>query len=265
MDTARMDTARMDTARMDTARHDGTVALVTGAASGIGRATAVRLAGEGATVVATDGNDLALNELAGEAPSIVTVAGDLLDTAFIDDLVAAAEGVGPVGVLANVAGIMDHFVPVTELDDDLWHKVLGVNLTAPMQLCRAMIPLMAGRGGGAIVNVASVAGLGGSGAGAAYVSSKHAVIGLTKNIAFTYGPQGIRCNAVCPGDTETNIGATAAPTSDWAFERQLAGIALSPRKAQPDEIAAAISWLASSEASNVNGIAMSVDGGWKSA
>jgi NAD(P)-dependent dehydrogenase (short-subunit alcohol dehydrogenase family) len=250
---------------VDTTRHAATVALVTGAASGIGRATALRLAGEGALVVATDGNVARLAELDVENAGITAVAGDLLDGAFITELVAAAEAVGPVGILANVAGIMDHFIPVTELDDELWHKVLGVNVTAPMQLCRAIIPLMAGRGGGAIVNVSSVAGLGGSGAGAAYVSSKHAVIGLTKNIAFTYGPQGIRCNVVCPGDTETNIGDTAAPTSDWAFDRQLASIALSPRKAKPDEIAAAISWLASNEASNVNGIAMSVDGGWKAA
>jgi NAD(P)-dependent dehydrogenase (short-subunit alcohol dehydrogenase family) len=250
---------------VDTTRHRGVTALVTGAASGIGRATALRLAGEGAVVVATDGNEAGIAELADENAGITAVAGDLLDGAFITELLAAAEAVNPIGILANVAGIMDHFVPVTELDDDLWHKVLGVNITAPMRLCRALIPLMAGRGGGVIVNVASVAGLGGSGAGAAYVSSKHALIGLTKNIAFTYGPQGIRCNAVCPGDTETNIGDTAAPTSDWAFERQLASIALSPRQAKPDEIAAAISWLASGEASNVNGIAMSVDGGWKAA
>ena len=101
------------------------------------------------------------------------------------------------------------------------------------------------RGGGSIVNVASVAGLGGSGAGASYVASKHAIIGLTKSIAFTYSPQGIRCNAVCPGGTETNIGTTAAPTVMWAFERQMVGIALGERTAKSDEIATAISWLAS--------------------
>jgi NAD(P)-dependent dehydrogenase (short-subunit alcohol dehydrogenase family) len=250
---------------MDITRHAGTVALVTGAASGIGRATALRLAGEGAQVVATDGNAAGLDELTAEQPSITAIPGDLLDASFIDRLVTAAEAVGPIGVLANVAGIMDHFVPVTELDDDLWHRVLGVNLTAPMRLCRAVIPLMTGRGGGSIVNVASVAGLGGSGAGASYVASKHALIGLTKSVAFTYSPQGIRCNAVCPGGTESNIGTTAAPTVQWAFDRQLLGIALGERTARADEIAAAISWLASGEASNVNGLVMPVDGGWKSA
>ena len=121
---------------MDSARHAGTIAVVTGAASGIGRATAVRLAGEGATVVATDGNEAGPRGLVAENPGITTVPGDLLDEAFIGDLVAAAEAVGPIGVLANVAGVMDHFVPVTELADDLWERVLGVNLTAPMRLCR---------------------------------------------------------------------------------------------------------------------------------
>ncbi len=250
---------------MDNTRHTGTVALVTGAASGIGRATATRLAAEGATVVATDGNEAGLATLAAEVTGITTIAGNLLEASFITDLVAAAEAVGPIGVLANVAGIMDHFIPVTEIDDELWDRVLGVNVTAPMRLCRAIIPLMTSRGGGAIVNVASVAGLGGSGAGTAYIASKHAVVGLTKSISFTYSPQGIRCNAVCPGDTETNIGTTAEPTVPWAFERQLVGIALSDRQAKPDEIAAAISWLACREASNVNGAILSVDGGWKAA
>jgi NAD(P)-dependent dehydrogenase (short-subunit alcohol dehydrogenase family) len=250
---------------MDNTRHTGRVALVTGAASGIGRATAVRLAGEGAIVVATDGNAEGLASLVAENATITSVAGDLLDLQLINELVDAAEALGPVMMLANVAGIMDHFVPVSELDDGLWDKVLAVNLTAPMRLCRRLIPLMAARGGGRILNVSSVAGLGGSGAGAAYIASKHAMIGLTKHIAFTYGPQNIRCNAVCPGGVATNIGTTAAPTVPWAFERQMLGIALGEKTAEPDEIAAVISWLLSDEASNVNGVALSADGGWKAA
>ena len=249
---------------MDTTRHRGSVALVTGAASGIGRATALRFDAEGAMVVGTDGNADGLASLAAGSPSITTVPGDLRDADFIVRLVQQAEQVGPVRTLANVAGIMDHFVPAGEVDDELWADVLAVNLTAPMRLCRQLLPLMSERGG-AIVNVSSAAGLGGSGAGAAYHASKHALIGLTKHIAFTYGPRGIRCNAICPGGVETNIGTTAAPTVPWAFERQLLGIALGERTAQPDEIAASISWLASAEASNVNGVVLPVDGGWKSA
>jgi NAD(P)-dependent dehydrogenase (short-subunit alcohol dehydrogenase family) len=249
---------------MDSTRHSGTVALVTGAASGIGRATAARFAAEGATVVATDGNADGLASLAAEHQAITTVVGDLRDSAFVDTLVEQAEAIGPLRTLANVAGVMDHFIPAGEIGDELWETVLAVNLTAPMRLCRRAIPLMADRGG-SIVNVASVAGLGGSGAGAAYTSSKHGVIGLTRHIAYTYGPQQIRCNAVCPGGVATNIGTTAAPEVPWAFERHMLGITLGERTAQPDEIAAAISWLASDEASNVNGAIFPVDGGWKAA
>jgi NAD(P)-dependent dehydrogenase (short-subunit alcohol dehydrogenase family) len=250
---------------MDTHRHDGAVALVTGAASGIGRATALRLTNEGATVVATDFDAEGLASLASELDGLITVLGDLGDRAFIDDLVVQAEAVGPLSIVANVAGIMDHFVPVTELDDEMWERVFSVNVTAQMRICRAVIPAMADRGSGAIVNVASVAGLGGSGAGVSYIASKHAALGLSRHIAYTYAPQGIRCNVICPGGVETNIGTTAAPTIQWAFDRQLPSIALGERTAQPDEIATAISWLASREASNVNGIVMPVDGGWKSA
>jgi NAD(P)-dependent dehydrogenase (short-subunit alcohol dehydrogenase family) len=250
---------------VDAKRHDGAVALVTGAASGIGRATAARLAQEGAAVVATDVDGGGLTSLAEEHAGVTAVAGDLTSAEFVVDVIARAEAVGPVSVVANVAGIMDHFVPVTEVDDDLWTRVFDINVTAQMRVCRAIVPLMAARGGGAIVNVASKAGLGGAGAGASYVASKHAAVGLGLHIAYTYGPQGIRCNVVCPGWIATNIGTTAAPTVPWAFERQQLAIALAEKQGQPDEVAAAISWLASAEASNVNGLVMAVDAGWSAA
>lgn len=248
------------------ARHDNTVALVTGAASGIGRATAVMLAKEGATVVATDANAEGLAGLVAEQSGVTAVPGNLTDGAFIDALVAQAEAVGPVRVLANVAGVMDSFYPVSMISDELWDLVHNVNLKAPMRLCRLLVPLMAERGG-AIVNVASIAGLGGSGAGAAYISSKHAIIGLTKHIAFTYGNTNLRCNAVCPGGTQTNIATTATPTEEvmWAYMRQVPSIALGEKTAQPEQIASTVSWLASAEASHVNGVVLPVDGGWKSA
>ncbi|MEI8241418.1 MAG: SDR family oxidoreductase [Actinomycetota bacterium] len=247
-------------------RHDNTIAIVTGAASGIGRSTAIMLAQEGATVVATDANADGLAAVAAEQSGITAVPGNLTDGAFIDSLVAQAEGLGPVSVLANVAGVMDYFYPVSQVSDDLWDLVQNVNLKAPMRLCRLLVPLMAERGG-AIVNVASIAGLGGSGAGAAYIASKHGIIGLTKHSAYTYGNTGVRCNAVCPGGTETNIATTATPTQDvmWAFMRQQPSIALGEKTAKPEQIASTISWLASAEASHVNGVVLPVDGGWKSA
>jgi len=249
---------------MDATRHAGAMALVTGAASGIGRATAIRLAAEGATVVATDGNADGLAKLVADEPSITPVAGDLRDAAFIDELATRAAAVGAITILANVAGVMDHFVPAGEVDDALWEDVVAINLTAPLRLCRRLLPALCD-GNGSIINVSSAAGLGGSGAGAAYHASKHGLIGLTRHIAFTYGPRGVRCNAICPGGVETGIGTTASPTVPWAYERQLLGIALGERRAQPDEIATAISWLASCEASNVNGVVRPVDGGWRAA
>jgi NAD(P)-dependent dehydrogenase (short-subunit alcohol dehydrogenase family) len=156
---------------MDPTRHAGANVIVTGAASGIGRATAIRFAAEGASVVATDGNADGLASLTSEQPGITTVPGDLRDSTFLTELVEQAEAAGPVTVLANVAGIMDHFVPAGEIDDELWDDVFSVNVTAPLRLCRLLLPKMTSRNTGAIVNVASVAGLGGSGAGAAYTSS----------------------------------------------------------------------------------------------
>jgi NAD(P)-dependent dehydrogenase (short-subunit alcohol dehydrogenase family) len=109
--------------------------------------------------------------------------------------------------LANVAGIMDAFLPPAEVDDETWDRVFRVNLTAPMRLTRAVLPGMIARGGGAIVNVASEASLRASASGVAYTSSKHALAGFTKSVAFFYGPQGIRANAVAPGAVATNIEA----------------------------------------------------------
>lgn len=252
---------------MDTSRHTGKVAIVTGAASGIGRATASRLAREGARVIGCDVVEAALAEtetdLERAGLSVELMRGDVTDQADVDRLVEAAGG--RVDVLANVAGIMDHFLPLGEVDDRTWDRVMAVNVTGVMRLSRAVLPLMLEAGGGAVVTVASKASLGAGAAGVAYTSSKHAVIGLVKSVAYFYGPRGIRSNAVLPGPVETNIGATAAPQVPWAMERAQLSMATMPPPAQPDEIAAAVSWLASDEASNVNGAIVAADGGWSAA
>jgi len=131
-----------------------------------------------------------------------------------------------------------------------------------MMLTRAVLPGMMERGRGAIVNIASVGGLKGGISGVAYGVSKHGVIGLTRSTAWTYRNAGIRCNAVCPGGVETNIGATSAPRSPWAFEQYQPVLATAGRMANPDEIAALVSWLASDEASNVSGAIITADNGW---
>ncbi len=252
---------------MDRERHTDKFAVVTGAGSGIGRATALRLAREGAHVIGCDVSAPALEEtrarFAVEGVRVSLVTADITRQDEIERLVHAA---GPrIDILANVAGIMDHFLPLGELDDATWNDVLDVNLTGVMRLSRAVLPIMEAGGGGAIVTVASEASLGGGCAGATYTTSKHAVIGLVKHIAYFYGPKHIRSNAVLPGPVETGIGATADPRSGWAMQRAALAMATMPDAAEPDEIATLISWLASDEATNVNGACVTADGGWASA
>lgn len=255
---------------MDAARHAGKVAIVTGAGSGIGLATAVRLAREGARVVGCDVNGAGLEKLAAELRAagmgVETAVADVAKQADVDALVdGALARHGRLDLLANVAGIMDWFLPLHELDDETWRRVIGVNLEGPMRLCRRVLPAMMKAKRGAIVNVASAAALGAGASGTAYATSKHALLGLTRSIAWLYRAEGIRCNAVCPGGVETNIGTTAAPRSPWAMRQLDKSLALAERMAKPDEIATLISWLASEEASNVNGAIVSDDGGWRAA
>lgn len=252
---------------MDKTRHAGRVAIVTGAGSGIGRATTLRLAQEGSQVVGCDVNAESLDETRAIAEkaglSATLIVADVTKQADIDRLVAAA---GPrVTILANVAGIMDHFVPLGDLTDELWNRVIDVNLNGVMRLTRAVLPVMELAGGGAIVTVASEASLGAGAAGVAYTTSKHAVIGLVKSVAYFYGPKNIRSNAVLPGPVVTAIGASASPSVPWAMERAMLSMATMPAPAEPDQIASLISWLASDEASNVNGAQVTVDGGWSTA
>ena len=252
---------------MNDQRHQGRVAVVTGAGSGIGRAVTARLAAEGAAVVGCDVNEAGLEatlEAVRDGGNDATVvAADVTRQDQVDRLVdGAVERHGQVDLLANVAGIMDWFLPAHEVDDETWNRVMAVNVNGPMMLCRKVLPGMLERGSGTIVNMASVAGLRGGGAGIAYTASKHALIGITRSIAWTYRGDGIRCNAVCPGGVLTNIGATAAPRSRWAFERLGRSLALAERAADPDEIAAVLSWLGSDEAANVNGAVLTADGGW---
>lgn len=242
-------------------RFAGKTIVVTGAGSGIGRATAIRLAGEGGRVIATDVVAERLDALRADLPDadLETVVGDVSQAETIQQIVAAAGD--RIDSLANVAGIMDRFLPPSEVDDATWERVFSVNVTAPMRLTRAVLPLMIAAGSGTIVNVASEAALRGSTAGAAYTSSKHAIAGFTKSIAFFHGPQGIRANAVAPGAVDTNIEAPMG--SEYAASRIGPVVqAIVPAPAQPEQLAAAITWLLSEDSSNVNGVVLPSDGGW---
>lgn len=242
-------------------RFEGRTIIVTGAASGIGRATASRLAREGARVIAVDLSTDALREFAESLPdsSIVAVPGDITQQHSIDSIVEAAGN--RIDGLANIAGINDDFSPAHETSDAMWDRVIGVNLTGGFKLTRAVVPFMLSAGRGAIVNVASEAGFRGNASGTAYTVSKHGVVGLTRSGAFMYGPHGIRVNAVAPGGVATGI-PMPSTVSAVGSERLTPFQAMIPTLATAEQLAASITFLLSDDATNINGAVLPSDGGW---
>ncbi|WP_329213665.1 glucose 1-dehydrogenase [Streptomyces sp. NBC_01485] len=245
---------------------EGRSVVVTGAGSGIGRATALAFAAEGARVLVADlnaeGAQAVVKEIEQTGGTAVAVTGDLSEQTVVDEVAATAvERFGGIDVLVNNAGIMDRMSALADVSDAEWERVVRVNLTAPFLLTRAVLPHMLAAGRGAIVNTASEAGLRGSAAGAAYTASKHGVVGLTKSLAVMYRGKGIRANAIAPGATRTAIVVEADQAAHGPA-------ALGPhfvnagRLAEAEEQAAAIVFLASDAASNVNGVVLPVDDGW---
>lgn len=243
------------------------VAIVTGAASGMGKAIAIRYAKEGAKVVLSDINKEALDEVVGDINSsggtALGVYANVAKNEDIEHLVdITVKTYDTVDILVNNAGIMDNFLPVAELTDELWDRVMNINTTGPMRLIRRCLPIFLKKKQGIIINNSSIGGLQGSRAGAAYTSSKHALIGLTKNIGFQYSGLGIRCNAIAPGAVNTNIGTTMNNPDKFGMERAMSGASFNPRSAEADEIAGVALFLASDDSSFVNGAVITADGGW---
>jgi NAD(P)-dependent dehydrogenase (short-subunit alcohol dehydrogenase family) len=233
------------------------VAVVTGAAKGIGAAIAEALAEAGYALALIDREDASPQARGGLA-----VRGDVSDLADVRDFAdAAMERFGAVDVLVNNAGISS-IGPAETTSAEEWRRVIDINLTGPFLLCQAFGARMLERGAGAIVNVASIAGLHGVSDRAAYNASKHGLIGLTRTLAAEWGGRGVRVNAVCPGWVKTpmDVADQAAGGYDDAdiTDRVPMG-----RFAAPQDIAAAVTWLADpQQAAFVNGVALPIDGGW---
>ena len=156
-----------------------------------------------------------------------------------------------------------NFVPAGDVTDDLWERVFAINTTGPMRTIRKALPIFTEKGSGVIVNIASAGGLNGSRAGAAYTASKHAVVGLTKNVGFQYATLGVRCNAIAPGAVNTNITSNMKP-HEFGMQKSMAGININPRVGEPAEIAKVALFLASDDSNSVNGTVIVVDAGWTS-
>jgi NAD(P)-dependent dehydrogenase (short-subunit alcohol dehydrogenase family) len=246
----------------------GKTAIITGAGSGIGKCMIERFVQEGAQCLAADMNAESLEALVAGlgdyADMVRTFQVDVSDKAQVETMIdTAVKQFGGLDILVNNAGIMDNLLPIAEMEDDVWQRLLNVNLNSVMYGTRKAVQyFLSHRREGVIINTASLSGLCAGRGGCAYTTSKFAVVGLTKNVAFMYGDAGIRCNAICPGNTQTNIGVGMRQPSKLGMSKATTGYSGASRSGKPEEVAAAAVFLASGEAAFINGETLTIDGGW---
>jgi NAD(P)-dependent dehydrogenase (short-subunit alcohol dehydrogenase family) len=241
-------------------------ALVTGGASGIGRAAALSFAHGGARVVVADVNQVGGEEtvrlVKTEGGEAVFVKADVRAAVDVEAMVAATlQTFGRLDIAFNNAGVLGSGAAMIDFTEDDWDDVMGINLKGVWLCMKHEIPAMIQAGGGAIVNTSSIAGLVGSQHSPAYAASKHGVVGLTKTAALQYAPHGIRVNCVCPAAVYSPMLETLVTRNPQVGERLLASQP-NGRFASPEEVAAVVTWLCSDAASFVTGAALPVDGGY---
>lgn len=243
-------------------RFAGKTAIVTGAASGIGRAVAERLVRDGARVMLADRNAQGLQEVASTlGANAISMAFDVADPAACHALVERTVAhTGQLDVLCNIAGIL-RFSTLQNSSNDDWASVIGVNLSGAFYMSRAAMPHLVARRG-CIVNMSSAAGLVGIPFNAAYSASKHGLIGLTRSLALEFANAGVRVNAVCPTGVKTAmLAAPPAEGIDWSLVMRAAPWLNNGELCEPEDIADAVAFLASDEAKRITGVAFPVDGG----
>jgi NAD(P)-dependent dehydrogenase (short-subunit alcohol dehydrogenase family) len=251
------------------------LAIVTGAGSGIGRACAAALGKRGFAVAAIDLDEKSAHETAAQIPGARAYRADVSVSAQVDAAVAAAVAdLGSIEVLLNNAGILDGYFNAEEMDEAVWRKVIDIDLTGVFLVSKRALREMLPRGRGRIINMASVAGLNGTGGGAAYIAAKHGVVGLTRQMAVAYGARGITVNCVCPGAIPTGLRPhSQAILGPGVPDMSNRGVAVNDDQVRSlvpagvrgtvEDIAGAVCFLASAEASYINGHSLVVDGGWR--
>ena len=251
------------------------LAIVTGAGSGIGQGCALALGKRGFAVAAIDLDEKSARETAAQIAGAKAYRADVSAAAQVDAAVSAAVAdLGPIEVLVNNAGILDGYFNADEMDEAVWRKVIDIDLTGTFLMSKRALREMLPRGRGRIINMASVAGLNGTGGGAAYIAAKHGVVGLTRQMAVAYGARGITVNCVCPGAIPTALRPhSQAILGPGVPDMSKRGVAVNDDQVRAlvpvgvrgtvDDIANAVCFLASPEAAYINGHSLVVDGGWR--
>lgn len=245
----------------------GKIAIVTGASAGMGKAISEKYLQAGMKVIGTGRRKEKLESCVKKLPielqqNFVPFCGDVgrsEDNAAL--LAMVKDEFGRLDVLVNNAGVMDRMTPVGDVSDELWHHVMDVNINGPFELCRGAVNMMLEKEKGNIINIASGGGIGGGRSGAAYVASKFALVGLSKNIAYMYAMKGIRCNCICPGGVATEIGSDAGEYHPLGVERVMMAGTKMIRMGEAPEIGEIALFLASDRSSLLNGIALPADAG----
>src|SRR5690625_3570798 len=248
-------------------RLDEKVAIITGSGAGIGKEIAHTYAKEGAKVIIADFNEAALNETVKELADagfeaygiIVNVAKEADITKMFDETI---EKYGKVDIIVNNAGVGDNMQAAGNVEDNVWERVMSINVDGVMRITRKAIPLCLENGGGTFVNMASISGLTGGRGGFTYTAAKHAVVGMTKNVASQYGGSNIRSNAIAPGQIETGFAAAMDNIDQYGMEAATRAVNLIPNVGKPEDVANIALFLASDESRYINGVTLAADAGW---